>query len=73
MHERMVELVERVLRLDEKHSGSEDKPGKDCLQRQIEATAQEIEQLVYKLYELTDAEAMILSRARCTSKEQRTT
>ena len=73
MHERMVELVERVLRLDEKHSGSEDKLGKDCLQRQIEATAQEIDQLVYELYELTEAEVRILSRARGTSTEQRTT
>lgn len=46
---------------------------KTVIQRQIEATAQEIDQLVYELYELTDAEVRILSRARGTSTEQQTT
>ena len=46
---------------------------KTVIQRQIEATAQEIDQLVYELYELTDAEVRILSRARGISTEQQTT
>ena len=46
---------------------------KTVIQRQIEATAQKIDQLVYELYELTDAEVRILSRARGISTEQQTT
>ena len=46
---------------------------KTVIQCQIEATAQKIDQLVYELYELTDAEVRILSRARGTSTEQQTT
>jgi hypothetical protein len=45
---------------------------KTVIQRQIEARAQEIDQLVYELYELTDAEVRILSRARGTSTAQQT-
>ncbi len=33
------------------------------LQRQIEATDQQIDQLVYKLYDLTDAEIKIVEAA----------
>lgn len=73
MHDRMVELVERMLRLHEKLAGVKISQEKTVIQRQIEATAQEIDQLVYELYELTEAEVRILSRARGTSTEQQTT
>ena len=72
MHDRMVELVERTLRLHEKLTGAKISQEKTVTQRQIEATAQEIDQLVYELYELTDAEVRILSKARGTSTAQQT-
>ena len=62
-----------MLRLHEKLAGAKISLEKPVIQRQIEATAQEIDQLVYELYELTEAEVRILSRARGTSTEQRTT
>jgi hypothetical protein len=55
----MVVLVERMLALH-LHLAAEQHPqARSVLQRQIVATDQEIDELVYALYELTDAEIRI--------------
>ncbi|MBN1592402.1 MAG: N-6 DNA methylase, partial [Candidatus Coatesbacteria bacterium] len=59
-HDRMVELVERMLdlhkRLDEVRTEHE----KAVLRRQIKATDDEIDRLVYELYDLTEEEIAIV-------------
>ena len=59
-HDQMVALVEQMLNLHKKLAGSNIPQAKDVLQRQIEATDKLIDQLVYKLYDLTDEEIKIV-------------
>jgi len=57
-HDRIVMLVERMLAL---HKQSPRTPQeKDMLQREIEATDQAIDAMVYQLYGLTDVEIKIV-------------
>jgi len=53
-------LVEQMLALHKKHSQSALPQEKKVLQRQIEATDSQIDQLVYKLYDLTEEEIRIV-------------
>jgi hypothetical protein len=58
--DRMVELVERMLDLNKQLAEAKAPQTKTVLQRQIEATDKQIDQLVYELYDLTDEEIKIV-------------
>ena len=60
LHDQMVNLVNQMLGLNKKLSEAKTPQAKDMLQRQIEATDKQIDQLVYKLYDLTDEEIKIV-------------
>ena len=62
-HDRMVELVETMLKLHKDLRGDKTNHEKSLIQRQINATDQQIDQLVYKLYGLTDKEICIVEEA----------
>ncbi len=62
-HGRMVELVERMLALHKRLAAAKTAHDKTVLQRQIDATDREIDQLVYELYGLTDDEIAIVEEA----------
>jgi len=53
-HDYMAELVERILDLNKQLAEAKIPQTKAVLQRQIETTDKQIDQLVYKLYDLTD-------------------
>jgi hypothetical protein len=59
-HDRMVELVEQMLDLNKQLAGAREPQTKTVLQRQIETTDRQIDQLVYELYELTEDEIKIV-------------
>jgi len=59
-HDRMVELVEGMLRLHKDLAGAKTPNEKERLQRQIAATDAQIDQLVYELYGLTPDEIKIV-------------
>jgi len=59
-HDRMVELVERMLDLNKKLAQAKVPDTKKRLQRRIAATNTEIDKLVYELYELTEEEIRIV-------------
>jgi len=55
-HDKMVELVERMLSFHKDLAATRTPDEKTRIQRQINATDQQIDQIVYKLYGLTDEE-----------------
>ncbi|MBU4446250.1 hypothetical protein KJ656_14410, partial [bacterium] len=59
-HYKMVVLVEQMLDLNKRLSALQGQHEKTLLQRQIETTDRQIDQLVYELYELTDEEISIV-------------
>jgi hypothetical protein len=59
-HDRMVELVQRMLNLHRRLPEAKTPDEKTMLERQIAATDREIDQLVYELYGLTDEEIRIV-------------
>ncbi|KAA0226898.1 hypothetical protein EDS67_18450 [candidate division KSB1 bacterium] len=59
----MVALVERMLALHQQLAAAKISHDKTALQRQIEATDKQIDQLVYELYGLSEEEIKIV-RAR---------
>ena len=59
-HDRMVELVERMLDLNKQLAEAKVPQAKTVLQRQIETTDRQIDRLVYELYELTEEEIKIV-------------
>jgi len=59
-HDRMVQLVELMLGLHKQFATANTGHEKTALQRQIDATDRQIDQLVYELYGLTDAEIAIV-------------
>ena len=59
-HGKMVELVERMLSLHKELMAARTPDEKNRLQRQIDATDQQIDQLVYELYGLTEMEIQIV-------------
>jgi hypothetical protein len=59
-HDRMVELVERILDLNRQLAEAKVPQTRTVLQRQIEATDRQIDQLVYELYGLTGEEIRIV-------------
>ena len=59
-HDRMVGLVEQMLKLHKDLPAAKTAHGKTLLQRQIAATDNQIDRLVYDLYELTPEEIAIV-------------
>jgi len=59
-HDRMVELVERMLDLNRQLAEAKEPQTKTVLQRQIETTDRQIDRLVYELYSLTEDEIKII-------------
>jgi hypothetical protein len=62
-HDRMVELVQRMLDLHKQLGEAKSEHGRVMLERQITATDREIDALVYELYGLTDEEIAIVEAA----------
>jgi len=61
-HDKMVELVEQMLTLHKQLAAAKTPDDKTRLQRQIDATDHQIDQLVYELYGLTDNEIRIVEK-----------
>jgi type I restriction-modification system DNA methylase subunit/predicted type IV restriction endonuclease len=62
-HDRLVSLVEKMLELHKQLTAVKSAPEKTTVQRQIDATDRQIDELVYELYELTDEEIKIVEGA----------
>ena len=56
----MIVLVESMLALQKHKAAAQTQPEQELLQRQIEVTDQQIDALVYELYELTPVEIAIV-------------
>jgi hypothetical protein len=64
-HDKMVGLVDRMLEMNKKkHSGKLAPSELDRLEREIASTDQEIDELVYDLYGITDEERKIVEGGR---------
>ncbi|MFH1336392.1 MAG: N-6 DNA methylase, partial [Candidatus Zixiibacteriota bacterium] len=61
-HDRMAKLVEQMLLLHKELAAAKTPDEKTRLQRQIDATDQQIDHLVYELYGLTDKEIKIIEQ-----------
>ncbi|MDO9538172.1 MAG: N-6 DNA methylase [Thermoplasmata archaeon] len=59
-HDKMVKLVERMLKLHKDVKGASTPDAETRIQRQIEATDREIDELVYELYGLTEEDIRII-------------
>jgi hypothetical protein len=62
IHDRMVSLVEAMLRLHKQLAAALTPTERAPLQRQIEATDRQIDLLVYELYGLTEEEIKIVEK-----------
>ena len=62
-HDRMVKLVEQMLSLHKQLAVAKTPDDKTRLQRQIDATDQQIDRMVYELYGLTGKEIQIVMEA----------
>jgi len=62
-HNKMIELVERMLDMNKRLQAAKNAHEKDSLQRQIDATDHQIDRLVYQLYDLTDDEIKIVEES----------
>ena len=60
MHDRMVTLVDRMLKLHKELHTTTSSFDKEIIQRQIDYTDREIDRLVYKLYGLTEEEIRVV-------------
>ncbi|NLN59387.1 MAG: N-6 DNA methylase [Deltaproteobacteria bacterium] len=60
LHDQMVSLVEQMLELNKKLPESKVPQTTEVLKRQIDATDRQIDQLVYRLYDLTEEEIKIV-------------
>ncbi|MBS9389024.1 MAG: Eco57I restriction-modification methylase domain-containing protein [Dolichospermum sp. WA123] len=65
-HNYMIKLVEQMLYLHQQLNQANTPPAKRMIQQQIQATDRQINQLVYELYELTDAEITMLESIQST-------
>jgi type I restriction-modification system DNA methylase subunit len=59
-HDKIVGLVEKILKLHENLASTKVPTEKEMIQRQVNATDKQIDNLVYKLYNLTDVEIKIV-------------
>ena len=62
-HDKMVSLVDQMLSLNKQLPAAKTDHEKTALQRQIDATDRQIDQLVYELYALTEEERRIVEGA----------
>ncbi|MBW2004126.1 MAG: Eco57I restriction-modification methylase domain-containing protein [Deltaproteobacteria bacterium] len=62
-HDRIVSLVKQMLELHKKLAEAKEPQTKTILQRQIETTDRQIDQLVYDLYSLTEEEIKIVEKS----------
>ncbi len=62
-HDRMVQMVERMLALHKELAQARTEHEKTALQRQIEATDRQIDNLVYELYGLGEEEIRLIEEA----------
>lgn len=62
-HDKMVSLVEQMLELNKKISKIKNPNEKERIQRQIDSTDDQIDKLVYELYDLTKEEIGIVEKA----------
>ena len=62
-HDRMVALVERMLDLHKQFAVMKTDHAKTNLQRQMDATDEQIDKFVYELYELTPDEIKVVEGA----------
>jgi predicted nucleic acid-binding Zn-ribbon protein len=62
-HHRMVGMVEQMLTLHKQLASAKTEHEKTALHRQIDATDEQIDQLVYELYGLTEEEIKIVEGA----------
>jgi hypothetical protein len=63
-HERMVKLVETILHLQSKLESASNPHDITVIQRQIEATDDQIDRLVYDLYGLTEEEIALVEQSK---------
>ena len=63
LRDHMVTLVERMLQLNKDIAAAKTPDAKQRIQRQIDATDTQIDNLVYKLYNLTDEEINIIKNS----------
>jgi predicted nucleic acid-binding Zn-ribbon protein len=61
--ERTVKMIERILELHKKLAAAKTAHEKTVLQREIETTDRQIDQVVYELYGLTEEEIKIVEEA----------
>jgi hypothetical protein len=61
-HNRMIGLVETMLKLHEQLAATNTSHEKSLIQRQIDATDKQIDQLVYELYGLTEEEINMIEK-----------
>jgi hypothetical protein len=66
IHNQIVKLVEQMLYLHQQLNQANTPPAKRMIQQQIQATDRQINQLVYELYELTDAEITMIESIQST-------
>lgn len=62
-YDQMVSLVEQMLKLNKWLTAAKSNHEKTLIQRQIDATDKEIDSLVYKLYDLTEAEIRTIEKS----------
>jgi len=65
-HDKIVGFVEQMLTLHKQLSAAKTGQDKTVIQRQIDATDRQIDELVYELYGLTDDEIRIVEEATAT-------
>jgi len=65
-HDLIVNLVQQMLYLHQQLNQANTPPAKRMIQQQIQATDRQINQLVYELYELTDAEITMIESIEST-------
>jgi len=63
LHDRIIHSAELMLALQQRSTGARTEHDKTIIQRQIDATDKQIDQLVYELYGLTDEEIKIVEEA----------
>jgi len=63
LHDRMLQLVERILTLQQRRARARLAAEQRVIQREIDATDRQIDELVYELYGLTDDEIAIVEES----------
>ena len=72
LHDKLVSLIEVMLGLHKKLSSARTPDARVRLERQIAATDEQIDQLVYELYGLTDEEIQIVESGLTTKDTEST-